>query len=464
MRSSLGVAAWATLAFAVTLAIGAPDARANEPDAYGLGSRASAMASAAGADATDFSANYYNPAGLASAEGIELTVGYTHAWNRLRINGLDTGVPNVHGLVGGLVAPGKVFGIPFAFGIATHLPDDGLSRVSALRQEVPRWELYQNRLSILFLAANLAVRPVRWLEIGGGVAFLASTRGRFAISGTADVANPYASQLRHEVDADLTSIRYLQAGLRVLLGSLGAIGLTYRGQTKLKLSLDARLEGSILAAGLTIPILYTLDTSTIDAFTPQQLVLGFSFQKIEHLHVNFDLAFVNWAAYESPTAETRAHLAAKLPPGITSVTLPADPKLTVIIPPAFENRFVPRLGVEYLAPVAGPMRRLPGREKEVRAFEVPLRAGVAYERSPVPPQRGFTNFVDADRVTLTVGTGAALNAPSALIPGSLRLDVHAELSILPERVNTKDNAVDFVGDYRSGGTMVNIGATLGAVF
>ncbi|HVY48365.1 MAG TPA: hypothetical protein VHB21_20900, partial [Minicystis sp.] len=190
------LAAAAALAFAAALA---PRARANEADTYGLGSRSAAMGGAVAADVHDFSANYYDPAGLVGARGVELSIGYTYAANRLAVDGRDNHVADVHGLVGGLVAPGKVLGIPFAFGIGTYLPDAGLSRVKALRQETPRWALYDERASILFLAANLAVRPLPWLEIGGGAAFLAATHGSFQISGKADVLKPYDSVLRHEV-------------------------------------------------------------------------------------------------------------------------------------------------------------------------------------------------------------------------------------------------------------------------
>jgi long-chain fatty acid transport protein len=447
---------------AALVALTPASVRANEPDAYGLGSRSSAMAGAVGADAVDFSAGYYNPAGLAEAPGPEIAIGYVYAANRLAIDGRDTNVDPVHGLVGGVVLPGRIANVPFAFGLALHMPDDGLSRVKALRQEIPRWELYDVRSSLLYLAANLAVRPVKWLELGGGVAFLAATRGRFGISGKADVLSPYDSKLRHEVDADLTSIRYPQAGLRILLGKLGAVGLTYRGETKLRLALDARLQGAVSFAGIDVPLLYELESRTVDAFLPQQVALGLSFQRIRHLHVNLDVTWVNWSAYESPTAKTKAHLEAKPPPG-TPVELPGDPKPTKVIPPDFEDRLVPRLGVEYVLGFGAPTK-LPNRDEDAPTVEVPLRVGFAYERSPVPPQTGFTNFVDADRVTVTAGTGVAWNAPGAVLPGTLRLDVHAMLSVLPERVTKKSSPADFVGDYRASGTMLGMGASLGVVF
>lgn len=458
----LGLLAVAATGLAAGLLAPSP-ARAHEPDAYGFGSRGAAMAGAVAADATDASATYYNPAALVGAHGLGLSIGYVHVDNRLAIDDVDTDVDSVHGVVAGIVAPGEVAGIPFAFGIATFLPDDGLSRIKALRQEVPRWELYDTRSTILFLALNLAVRPVKFLEIGGGVAFLSATRGSFGIRGKADVLSPHDSQLEHEVDADLTSVRYPQAGLRVLLGSWGAVGLVYRGETKLDLSLSAHLDGSVNFAGIDVPLLYDLETRTFAAFLPQQAVLGVSFQKIEHLHVNADVTFVDWASYESPTAKTKAHLEAR-PPPIARVHLPQDPKPTRAIPPSFESRFVPRLGVEYTLPIGGSPRRRDERDAEHRLVEVPLRAGYAFERSPVPPQTGLTNFVDADRHILSAGTGVAVYAPIAELPCAIRLDGHIQYSVLPERATKKTNPADFAGDYRAGGSMVGVGGTLSLEF
>lgn len=449
---------------AALLGARAGDARAHAPDTYGIGSRAAAMASAVTADATDFSAGYYNPAGLAAAPGLSLSIGYSSSTNHLQMNGVDNDVDSVHGLAFGLVAPGKLFGVlPFAFGIATYLPDDGVSRIKALRQETPRWELYDDRLSVLYLAASLAIRPLPFLEIGGGVAFLAATRGRFSISGRADVLHPYDSQLRHEVDADLTSIRYPHLGARVKIGDLGFLGLAYRGETKLPLSLDASLNGIVDFAGIDVPLRYDLESRTFDAFLPQQVVLGASFQKVRGLRVNADLAWVNWAGYESPTARTTSHLDVTPPPG-TPLELPGDPRPTTPIPPGFEDRFVPRLGVEYVWPFAGGMRRLPGETEDRRAVEVPLRAGYVFERSPVPPQTGVTNFVDADRHTFSVGAGVALNGMFEVLPGALRLDLHGQLSVLPERLTKKQSPADFIGDYTAGGSMLSLGATLSSSF
>ncbi|MFO0588227.1 MAG: outer membrane protein transport protein [Polyangiaceae bacterium] len=434
-------------------------AHAHAPDAYGFGPRGPAMGSAACADTTDFAANYYNPAGLVSSKSVSLSLGYFGADNRLTLNGKDNDVVDPHGLSGGLVAPGTLFGIPFAFGMGTYIPDDGLSRVKALRQETPRWELYNDRITIVFIAANLAIRPVPFLEIGGGVAFLAATHGDFGIRGTAVLASPYESKLEHEVDADLTSLRYPQLGARAKIGDFGYLGLVYRGETKLPLSIGATLKGTI-DAGLQVPLTYTLQSRTLDAFLPQQVVIGLSFQKIKHLRANFDLTWVNWSRYESPTAQTSADIQITVPPGL-GFDPPGATRPSKVIPPRFEDRFVPRVGLEY---TLGFGETVKVHDEERPRFQVPLRAGYAYEATPIPPQTGVTNFVDTDRHTISAGVALAVNRPASVLSGTLHVDAYFQASLLPERQTRKSSAADFVGDYRASGSMIGGGAGIGVDF
>ncbi len=426
------------------------DAHAHEPWNYGFGSRGASMGGALAADVTDFSANYYNPAGLADEEGLRIGVGYFWAENILRIDDEDAGVKAAHGVTFGLAASGNVFKVPIAIGLATHVPDEGLSRITALKQDVPRWELYDNRSSVLYLAVNLGISPWEWLSIGGGLSFLASTRGRFEITGVGDLLAPYDSKLRHEVDVDLSSVRYPQVGALVHLSEAASVGVVYRGQTSLDLQLTGTIDASLTIAGVDVPLLYELQARTIQAFLPQQLVVGVSLNPLPALHLNADLTWVNWSSYANPTAKTIASLSAEVPDGFP-VELPEDVKDTLLDDPGFSDRIVPRLGIEWFLPIASAN----GQAGPVR---VPLRGGYVYELSPIPPQTGNTNFVNADRHTASFGVG--IEVPTF----GLALDLHGALSILPETLTEKRTPVDLVGDYRAEGEMVNAGATMRGAF
>jgi hypothetical protein len=461
-RRALSAFIWGAGAFGAVQAGAAlrPEAAlAHAPDSYGFGARGAAMGSAMAADSTDFAANYYNPAGLVGSPGVSLGLGYFGADNRLTMNGRDNDVVDPHGLSGGLVVPGTLFGIPFAFGVGTFIPDDGLSRVKALRQETPRWELYNDRTTIVLISANLAIRPLSFVEIGGGISFLAATRGTFGIRGEAVLARPYESKLEHEVDADLTSLRYPQVGARFKILDWGHVGVVYRGETKLQLSIGAKLSGTV-QAGLSVPLQYVLESKTFDAFLPQQVVLGLSFKKIRNLRANLDLTWVNWSAYVSPTAQTSATLSVDLPPGL-GLELPESTKPTKVIPPRFEDRLVPRVGLEY---TFGLGRTVQVHGEERPAVELPLRAGYVYEATPIPPQTGVTNFVDSDRHTFSLGAGLVLNRPSSVLRGALRVDGYFQASFLPERLTQKASAADFTGDYRASGTMIGGGGAVGVDF
>lgn len=446
LRRALGVGA---LAFCAS-----GNALANPVDSFGMGSRSTAMGGAVSADVTDFSACYYNPSGLALARGTDISIGYVRVNHSLQMNGSDSEVDPVRGLVGGIVAPGSIGFLPFAFGIATHLSDERLSRARTMKMEEPRWVFYDNRTQLLYISADLAIRPFDWLAVGGGVTFLAATRGGFGITGTAVLPagdrTEYDSQLRHEVDADLTSVRYPTFGITVRPSDLFDIGLVYRGEAKVELAIDAQLEGEIDATLLRVPARYTLVSHTANIFIPRQVVLGTSVHPNEKLHVNLDLTWVNWAAYESPISETRTTLDVTVPPGI--IELPPNPKPTKASPAGFKNRIVPHIGAEYRV------------ELSRRKLHLPLRVGYLYEHSPVPPQTGVTNYVDTDRHAFSAGIGVIWEDPGEVLPGDLRLDLHSQYSILPTRVTEKDSPADYIGDYRAKGTIFSAGATLSMGF
>jgi long-chain fatty acid transport protein len=101
----------------------APMSHANPNDYFGFGARAIGFGGAFGALADDFSANYYNPAGLATNDALQIELGYMYVAPSLRLNDGDLDVDTVHGFQGGLVVPGKVWGHQLGLSIGLHLPD-----------------------------------------------------------------------------------------------------------------------------------------------------------------------------------------------------------------------------------------------------------------------------------------------------------------------------------------------------
>ena len=423
-------------------------ASANPADVFGLGSRSSSLAGAVTADVQDFSANYYNPGGLVRASGTDISVGYMSASHEFELNGYDSQIDPVRGLVGGVVAPGEILDVPFAFGLAVHLSDDRVSRARTIKQQEARWVLYENRAQLLYLSTNVAFEPVEGVGIGGGVTFLAATRGAFQIRGVAKLPSAettvHDSQLQHEVDADLTAIRYPQAGAWWEVAETLTLALAYRGESKIDLKIGAFLDGDVSLGGFEFPATYELDSLTINAFIPQQLAFGVSIAPSKKLHINADVAWVNWAAYESPVSESETGI--DVGGAEALVDLPENLPASKPLDPNFEDRLVPRIGVEWIAALG-------------ESFELPVRVGYSFEQSPVPDQKGLTNYVDADRHIFAAGVGVVWNQPGEILPGNLRIDGNVGYSLLPRRVTLKDNAADFVGDYSANGDILLLGVT-----
>ena len=101
------------------------------------------------------------------------------------------------------------------------------------------------------------------------------------------------------------------AGATVHLSDRVSLAAVYRGEFSLELDLDATLKGDL--SGLTSAY-YALESYSINAFLPRQVVAGSSFVITPDLRANFDLTWVNFSAYRSPVADVKVALDIPPPP------------------------------------------------------------------------------------------------------------------------------------------------------
>jgi long-chain fatty acid transport protein len=285
---------------------------------------------------------------------------------------------------------------------------------------------------------------------------MASTRGSIDISGRISVVNPASSELFHTVDADLTAVRYPHAGLQVDLGRGLSLGLAWRGEFKLDLTLDATLAGRIVVGSLSdpdalvIPGLYALRSRTLTGFQPQQLVGGVAWTVSPAWRVSLDLQYTNWSAYENPTAALDVRLDLRIPPGIMGLRQPTLPPAAPRLPTGFHDTLSACVGVEHA--------RALGRHR------LSVRGGYRYDPTPIPDQTAVTNFMDSDRHTFALGAGLELARLGAAMPGRLSLDLAGALQWLPPRAVEKTSPLDPVGDYIASGVVLVANATLSLRF
>lgn len=454
-----------------TVLLAAPTARANPMDVYGMGARSASMGGAVTSDVEDFSANYHNPAGLVRSDELRLSVGYFLSDLSMEINGVDSELETVRGVVFGLVAPGKIGDVEFAFGLGGHLNDHLLSRTLGRPPDETRWLLHDNRPHRIFLATTLAVRPVDWLLLGGGIAFQSRSSSQLGIRG--DIAvdagsmlngepsgiDPEAeSRLEHSLQSELTTIRYPQVGIQIVPIPELSFGLAYRGEFELRVNLEAEVDSTLDARvvrgspGVPIPAYFELVSDSINAFQPQQVAFGTSYKPMERLSINAEVTWVDWSAFKSPIGLSQIVLDIDIPPGLpVDLNIPDEVQGSEPIPAGFKDRWVPRIGVEY-----GAVR--------ATAWDLDLRAGYFYEKSPMPNQVGLTNFVDTDRHVMSVGAGFALKDLEPTIDGWLRFDAFFQYAYLPKRETIKQSLVNPVGDYWARGHMFTGGINAEVAF
>jgi long-subunit fatty acid transport protein len=420
---------------------------AGPSEGFGFGARSTALGGAVSADVRDGSAAFYNPAGLSLAPRTELSAGFEHVAYRLDQGNERARIDSLSVFEAALTARGEIARIPVAFGLALALPNGHLSKMQSLRDTEPHWVLYETLPELVDLGAHIALRPLDGLAIGGGVGFLAATHGSFGVTGTVPLADKngsqYNAQLRHEVDADLTSVRFPVLGVTVAPSDFLSLALVYRGEARLEQRIAGALDGNVDVAHLfQIPVHYTFETVTVTAFLPRQIVLGTSFGPAPGLRANVDVAWQQWSRYPSPVSSSTTTLDAHVPAGLP-ISLPGSSAAVPLAPPGFGDRVVPRVGVEY---------QLGIRPR----FGLALRAGYAFERSPAPRKQIATAFIDGDRHIVSWGTGISWQKAAPWLPEIVRLDMQAQLSEWPSIVIIAGPK----GAIRAGGSAWSAGATL----
>lgn len=456
----------------------AAPALAQPMDTYGMGSRSIALGGAVTADVEDYSANYYNPAGIVRSGQLRIGVGWFGAGHEFAIDDVDSNVDPVHGVTLGLNVPGRIDDFRFAFGLGVHLNDQRVSRTRTLPRARPRWELYDNRPHRTYLATHLAIQPgVEWLRIGGGIAFLSTSSNDLGIRGSLDVISPERlSRLEHALNGELLTIRYPQVGVQVQPLPWLDFGVVYRGEFGLSNELVAEVgdcaarasDGTCDRAAGTgedavtinvgegvppIPGYFYLATASVNAYVPHQLSFAASVEPIPNqLRISVEVTWLLWSQYQSPIGSSDIELVIDVPPELSeTIMVPDMIAATRPVAANFSDRVVPRIGVEYTA---------------LRSTDLvlDLRAGYFYENSPAPEQTGFANLVDTDRHAWSLGAGLELLSLRPVLPGSLSLDAHLSYAWLPPRTMQKTSPIDPVGDYTAEGHIIAGGLSIEARF
>ena len=420
------VAALAACAFASRVA------SANELDTFAAGARAEAMAGAANATAGGFASAHHNPAGVVESDGAEAAVGYGGAFTDLRIDGRDAGVTTPRGTQLGLAIPVDLGPTRVAFGLALYLPDQFLARIQLIPASEPRFILLDNGLQHLVVTPVLAVRPLRWLELGAGATLLADAAGNGVDFNVGVVGGQKVGNGALDVSLPLRAAPVV--GARIVLPWM-SVGVAYRGAIDLNLHLDV-LSHVDIAGAVTGDVLISL--RAIDLYTPAKLSLGVALHPLPSLTIEGDLEYLRWSDFHGAIPDLKLVVNLGISPALVQAMFPDA---------SFRDVIVPRLGIEWRRPLSG-------------LLTFAARAGYAYERSPVPAQTGLTSFADNDRHVFAAGAGLSLAHVGAMLDHPLSLDVALSWQELALRTTEKDPTIFPGAAFTSDGRMVHLSTTL----
>jgi long-chain fatty acid transport protein len=372
---------------------------ASGADLFGLGPRASAQAGAVAASATDFSAVYYNPAGLAESDTTELALGVLGFGSGLTIGGRAFGIADPVAVLAGGHAPlplGGVLERRLYFGLALSVVPTSVLRIISRYPEEPFFPLYDNRTQRLLLLPGVGLRLTDTLSLGVAFNYLAGLSG--SVQGTTGASRTIEPRVDETIGAEVA----VHGGVRWAARPWLALGLAYRQSFSVPFAnvSDVRVAGQPLSLSVQARGLYS----------PDQLALGVSLRPHGRTTVGLDATWARWSAWEGPYIR----VASELPlAGELAGELPRVP---------FSDIVTVHLGLDQ---VAWRSRRL----------EVHVRGGYGYDPSPVPAaQPGVTNLMDGPKHVLGLGGGLRL---AGVLGRPLTVDGHVGLHVVRERSYTK---------------------------
>ncbi len=408
------------------------EARASFYDHWGFSPRATARGGAVTADASDFTAAYYNPAMLVLRRDINFGFAFDYARTDPRVErltfekSLDCTYCDPNDWAGydvGLLFPlgGKVQN-RLALGLGLHLPSTRLVSVRAPDPNRPFWYMWNNDPDRLVLFLGAGVRITDELTLGAGTQVLADLIG----SGATVNVDLFAREVRfREIDSHLATTAGPTAGIFYTPLSNLRFGASYRSEMRLLYSIpaDITLEG-IGQLNLTI--------SGINHYAPHTINAGVAWDVLPELTLTLDGNYQMWSRAPSPYVRIQVDLSGEtlaaigLDDAMDMDTRDVDP-----LSPGFKDTVTTRMGLEY---------RLSDR--------FTARGGLYFRPTPVPRQtQPLSNILDGDTLGVTGGIGFSFSDPLEVFAEPIIIDLAVKgLWLLPREARKQET--DDVPSYR----------------
>ncbi len=366
------------------------------------------------------SATYYNPAYLTRDSRGEVTVGLLHAEQELRADSplRDGDVladsPSEHVLIGmktNLTSMTR-FDHPIYLGFIAGVEKYGDEMLAFTSDTSETGQFMEYGREPLFLNIGGATNIWRGIDVG--------VSARVTLEASADL---YAvSNLAGDTQRERLSVNAEPSIKSILSTSINwgetlcpengcwlngwETALAYRAKSASSTSIDANV---IVTQTIPDPGL-ALAVTTIDSFQPETWVIGTQYQG-NGWRIGGSVEQQNWSELEDEFA---------------SDTIKDQGSLSPAARMQFDDILIPRLGGEFML-----------------NDNFSLRAGVAYEESPLKTTRNpEINYLDTDRISIGLGVSATYNR-TRLLAYPVRFDLGYQYQKLQERDFT---VVDYNGN------------------
>lgn len=413
-------------------------------DIYGFNPRGRAMGNAHAAVADDYTATFYNPAGLARRKRVTVGAGLIitspgltvdrqyQADHQQRIQAvLPEGFTGLN--LGAVFPLGALVDNRVALGFAAYLPMLTLLQADAVDAQVPQFYRYETLPNKFVILSSLAVELTPWLSIGGGVQVLAGLDG--AVDIDIELANERVN--RRTVSVEFGPTASPTAGLLLTPIPKLTIGVGYRASLQLDYSLPSRLR---------IDELITLDIDIRGTvlYTPAYYNVGVAYDWTAlHTLLSGELTWARWSKAPNPSPvfilDIQGELAEELGLGERfDVGNGAEVDL------AFRDVPVLRFGVEH-------------QPHE----QIKVRAGYTWRPTPAPLPTETFNYIDNDAHIIALGAGYTFADPLEIRRNPMTVDVVYQATLMAqEGVSKRSGADDPVGNYSAGGVVHSVGISV----
>ncbi len=311
-------------------------------------------------------------------------------------------------------------------GLAVHIPTSTAMTLGAEDPAKPHFVLYSidPQRTAVYLGGSVRILPS--LSIGAGVSILAEAELNLNLSLLSSSFITHHSPTKYNFDPIF--------GIKFKPTKSLALAAVYRE------SKTATLKPELKIFVGDEQILPTVTIFNQFNYEPREAVVAAMYSFRERLVVEVDVTWMDYSNYQVSTP--KYEFEEEVPDWVKTLL-----SMNNFPDPEFKDIFVPRLGTEFM----------------VNKYFT-LRGGYYYQASPVPDQRGITNYVDADKHVISIGGGVKAFLPPKILERPIHIDFVFQAQILQERSVIKDDPEDAVGDYTIDGEIFLGGIFLTHVF